>query len=59
MHPTRSGRDQSVVLRGPDYEGRFVSSPGEPRLLVLEDAGGLWRLSGSWNGRDAQAELAP
>ena len=61
VHPTRSGRDQSVVLRasGPDYEGRFVPAPGEPRLLVLEDAGALWRLTGSWNGRDAQTELAP
>jgi uncharacterized protein len=61
LHPTRSGRDQSVVLQpsGTDYEGRFVPAPGEPRLLVLEDAGALWRLTGSWNGRDAQAELAP
>lgn len=61
VHPTRSGRDQTVALRayGHIYEGRFAPANGEPRLLVLEDAGATWRLTGSWTGRDAQAELAP
>jgi hypothetical protein len=61
VHPTRPGRDQLVALRasGHIYEGRFAPANGEPRLLVLEDAGASWRLTGSWNGRDAQAELAP
>ncbi|HUL94084.1 MAG TPA: FixH family protein [Burkholderiales bacterium] len=61
VHATRSGRDQVVMLRpsGPVYAGRFVHPGGEPRLLVLEDAGSSWRLTGSWNGRDARAELGP
>jgi hypothetical protein len=61
VHPTRSGLDQSVALRlsGRAYEGRLAGLNGEPRLLVLEDAGSTWRLSGKWNGRDAQAELQP
>jgi len=59
VHATRSGRDQIVVLRasGQAYTGRFVPLNGEPRLLVLEDAGSTWRLTGSWNGRDPAAEL--
>lgn len=61
VHPTRSGRDQVVALRasGGVYEGDFIALNGEPRLLVLEDAASTWRLTGSWNGRDLQAELAP
>lgn len=61
VHPTRSGRDQVVALRvsGNGYEGGFIPLNGEPRLLVLEDAASTWRLTGSWNGRDLQAELAP
>ena len=61
IHATRSGRDQTVVLRasGQVYEGRFVPLNGEPRLLVLEDARSTWRLTGSWNGRDRAAELGP
>jgi uncharacterized protein len=61
VHPTRSGRDQTVILRasGQAYEGRLAPVNGEPRLLVLEDAGATWRLTGTWNGRDAQAELGP
>jgi len=59
IHATRSGLDQVVVLQasGPVYKGRFVPLNGEPRLLVLEDAGSTWRLSGSWNGRDQAVEL--
>jgi len=59
VHATRSGRDQIVVLRasGQAYTGRFVPPNGEPRLLVLEDAGSTWRLTGPWNGRDPVAEL--
>jgi uncharacterized protein len=61
VHPTRPGRDQTVVLResGGAYRGRFLPAPGEQRLLVLEDAGSVWRLRGSWNGRERSAELAP
>jgi hypothetical protein len=61
VHPTRSGRDQLVVLRalGGVYEGGFVPMNGEPRLLVLEDPASTWRLTGSWNGRDAAAQLGP
>jgi hypothetical protein len=61
IHPTRSGRDQAVALRaaGAVYEGDFIPVNGEPRLLVLEDAQSTWRLTGSWNGRDEQAELGP
>jgi hypothetical protein len=61
IHPTRSGRDQTVVLRasGQVYEGRFVPPSGGPRLMVLEDARSTWRLTGSWNGRDRAAELGP
>lgn len=59
VHPTRSGLDQTVTLRasGGHYEGQAVRLNGETRLLVLEDAGSTWRLAGTWNGRDAQAEL--
>lgn len=59
IHPTRSGRDQVVLLQasGPIYTGRFAPLGGEPRLLVLEDAGATWRLTGAWNGRDQAAEL--
>jgi hypothetical protein len=59
VHPTRSGLDQAVALRasGGHYEGQVVRLNGETRLLVLEDAGSTWRLTGKWNGRDAQAEL--
>ena len=39
--------------------GRLAGLNGEPRLVVLEDAGSTWRLTGKWNGRDARAELAP
>ena len=59
IHPTRSGRDQAVVLlaaRGV-HEGRLTPVNGEPRLLVLEDIGSTWRLAGSWNGRDEAADL--
>jgi hypothetical protein len=61
VHPTRPGLDQSVMLSasGPAYEGLLAPLNGEPRLLVLEDAGSTWRLTGKWNGRDAQAELGP
>ena len=61
IHPTRSGRDQVVVLQasGRTYKGRLVPLNGEPRLLVLEDAGSTWRLTGSWNGREPAAELRP
>jgi hypothetical protein len=61
IHPTRSGRDQVVLLQGSGegYRGRFVPLNGEPRLLVLEDAGSSWRLTGSWDGRDGAAELRP
>src|SRR5512136_1342468 len=59
VHPTRSGRDQVVALRAAEgvYQGRMASANGEPRLLVLEDAGSTWRLTGAWNGRDGAAEL--
>ncbi|HET7763979.1 MAG TPA: FixH family protein [Burkholderiales bacterium] len=59
VHPTRSGRDQTVLLRasGSAYEGRLAPLNGEPRLLVLEDEGSTWRLTGTWNGRDKRAEL--
>jgi uncharacterized protein len=59
VHPTRSGLDQVVVLRaaGAVYQGGFAPVNGEPRLLVLEDAASTWRLTGSWNGRDATAQL--
>jgi hypothetical protein len=61
VHPTRSGLDQAVMLRasGKVYQGRLARLNGEARLLVLEDPGSTWRLSGTWNGRDAQAELSP
>jgi hypothetical protein len=53
VHPTRSGRDQIVVLRasGQTYKGSLAALNGEP--------GSTWRLSGSWNGRDPFAELGP
>jgi len=59
IHPTRSGLDQTALLRasGGAYEGRLAATDGEPRLLVLEDAGATWRLTASWNGRDAQSHL--
>ena len=59
VHPTRSGHDQIVMLHvsGQTYTGRFAPVNGESRLLVLEDAGSTWRLTGSWNGRDLAAEL--
>jgi uncharacterized protein len=61
IHPTRSGLDQTVVLRatGPAYEGRLAVTDGEPRLIVLEDPGATWRLTATWNGRDAQSRLEP
>jgi hypothetical protein len=59
VHPTRSGLDQIVPLRPSKqgYEGHLAPLNGEPRLVVLEDAGSTWRLAGTWNGRDAMAEL--
>jgi len=61
VHPTRSGLDQTVMLTpsGPGYEGRLTSLDGGPRLIVLEDAGATWRLTGTWNGRDPQPRLEP
>lgn len=60
IHPTRSGLDQTVMLTpsGGAYAGRLAALNGEPRLVVLEDAGATWRLTGSWNGRDARSRLA-
>jgi hypothetical protein len=61
IHPTRSGLDQSVALQpsGKAFEGRLAALNAEARLVVLEDAGATWRLTGKWNGRDGRAELAP
>src|SRR4029077_10158883 len=59
VHPTRSGLDQTVTLRaaGGHYEGKALHLNGSAPLLVLEDAGSTWRLAGTWNVRDARAEL--
>ena len=58
-HPTRAGLDQTVRLeRGPDgdYVGAFAP-PGEGSWHVLvQDAGGEWRMGGRW---PAQADSAP
>jgi hypothetical protein len=60
VHPTRAGRDQSVVLAsgaGGVFEGALVPvSPGTWRL-VLEDSGGMWRLAGEWRTADRQVML--
>jgi len=61
VHPARAGRDQAIVLHRvalDAYEGRLTPAGGERRRLLLEDAGGTWRLAGSWNGRDGTAHLA-
>lgn len=51
MHPTRSGSDQTVVLRA-DGRGSY-GAPLAARLagrwhVALEDAAGNWRLTGVW-----------
>jgi hypothetical protein len=60
VHPTRTGRDQTVVLAsgaGGVFEGALMPvSPGTWRL-VLEDSGGLWRLAGEWRTTDRQVIL--
>ncbi len=60
VHPTRSGRDQLVVLRAvapATYEGTFAPLEGESRRLVLEDPQGTWRLTGTWISRRETATL--
>jgi len=60
IHPTRSGRDRSVILTSTApgvYDGAAAEIYGETRRLVLEDAGSTWRLIGNWSGREEPANL--
>ena len=60
IHPTRSGKDQAVVLRAVApgvYEGSLAPLEGETRRLVLEDPGASWRLAGTRSGRQQAALL--
>jgi uncharacterized protein len=62
-HPTVAGRDLRVELRRAGepglYEGALPAGAAAPRRLVLEDAAGVWRLSGTWNGLAGAAALVP
>ena len=58
-HPTRSGADQSLVLRADGkglYAGGLASRLSGRWRVVIEDGAGLWRLTGDWNV-DRQASL--
>ncbi|HYA47282.1 MAG TPA: FixH family protein [Burkholderiales bacterium] len=60
IHPTRSGKDQSLKLRAiaPGvYEGTPAPLEGEMRRMVLEDAQATWRLAGTWSGRQEAVAL--
>lgn len=50
VHPTRAGQDRLLLLRRSGtgvYQGIGGVAAEGRRLLVLEDAGGTWRLGGS------------
>jgi hypothetical protein len=60
IHPTRSGRDRSLILTSTApgvYDGTVAGIYGEMRRLVLEDAGATWRLIGTWSGGEEPARL--
>lgn len=54
VHPTREGLDQDVLLSpigGGMFEGRLKAPVGEAWQVQVLDAGGVWRLSGTWNAK--------
>ena len=60
VHPTRAGEDRVVELKNVSpgvYEGSLAEPPMVARQLVLEDAGGSWRLAGEWQARSPLATL--
>ena len=60
VHPTRAGHDQTVALApgaGAVLEGELAPVPPGTWRLVLEDAGGEWRLAGHWRTADSQVTL--
>ena len=51
-HPTRAGLDQQVALNiGNDgrYRGELIRAMSGRWYVVIDDAGGRWRLVGEWN----------
>jgi len=60
VHPTRAGEDQAVALAaaaGGVFAGVLrPPAPGRWRL-VLEDASGTWRLTGTWDVREDAVRL--
>lgn len=60
VHPTREGLDQEVALTsitGGLYEGRLKAPAGESWQVQVLDAGGVWRLSGTWNSKSEAVVL--
>jgi hypothetical protein len=60
IHPTRGGRDRSVILTSTApgiYDGTGAGIHGEARRLVLENGDSTWRLVGAWNGLEEPAKL--
>lgn len=62
-HPTRSGSDQSLILRGEGngyYAGKLSSPLAGRWHLALEDEQRTWRLVGDWEaGKDPASSLQP
>ena len=55
MHPTRTGKDQVVLLHASApglYQGRLSAPEAGRWLLRLSDAGQTWRVSGEWRVPD-------
>jgi hypothetical protein len=60
VHPTREGMDQQVSLRpiaAGMFEGRLQPPVGEAWQIQLLDAGGVWRLAGTWSIRSEMLSM--
>jgi hypothetical protein len=61
VHPTRAGHDQMAALAhvgGGLFEGMLKPPTVGRWRVVLEDAAGNWRLTGSWHASDTRIVLA-
>ena len=60
IHPTRAGEDREIPLAaqgGGHYAGVLPALSHEARRLVLEDAAGAWRISGTLDKAGGSAQL--